>query len=180
MLEAVVELEATMGEGGARGCSRRSPPRAGMPPRQAPAVGEGRRPRGGGRKALRRGTPPGRRHGGGGEARRRPATPPRADPAGGAEQSPAQGGGWERGGSRHRSAGVVREEGAAAARLVSSSPRPRLGRAREERPSVAFAFASVCWRRRFLPVNVSTVHARQTEFAPPKCTSAVGVSFTSY
>ena len=87
------------------------------------------------------------------------------------------GGAEEGGGSRHRSAGVAREEGTAAARLVSSSPRPRLGRAREERPSVAFA-SVCCWRRRFLPWNASTVYERQTEFAPPTCTSAIGVSLT--
>ena len=87
------------------------------------------------------------------------------------------GGAEEGGGSHHRSAGVAREEGAAAARLVSSSPRPHLGRAREERSSVAFA-SVCCWRRRFLPWNASTVYERQTEFAPPTCTSAIGVSLT--
>ena len=142
-------------------------------PRRAQECRRGKHPpweRGGGREeAGGRRCGEARRLGGGTEAEERlaAARPPRRAPIQPAWQS-----------NRRRREGAGREEGAAAAHLVSSSPRPRLGRAREERPSVAFAFASVCWRRRFLPVNVSTVHARQTEFAPPKCTSAVGVSLS--
>ena len=66
-------------------------------------------------------------------------------------QRAGEGGGAEEGGgSCHRSASVAREEGAAAARHVSSRPRLVLVRAQEERPSGCFCFCLRVLEMRFL------------------------------